>query len=218
MKTNCSRTGYQGFTIIELLVVVVTLSLLGTVAIAQIEQSRADAERMQCVNHLKQIALATRIWGGDNDDKYPIQVSAKMGGAKESAEKGDVARIFLVMSNELSTTQILVCPADTNRVPATSFFTAGFDKSHISYFFGLDATEKNPAGLLSGDSNLAVDGVPVKSGLANVPANGSASWTADWHVEQGNVGLSDGSVRTTTTRALNDDILKNSGASRVAVP
>jgi hypothetical protein len=64
-------------------------------------QAREKAQSIQCVNNLKQIGLAARIWALDNRDVYPSD--------------------FLSMSNELTTPKILVCPADTNRPAATDW-------------------------------------------------------------------------------------------------
>jgi type II secretory pathway pseudopilin PulG len=192
MKLSHSQKETNALTITEVLVVVATLSLLGAVALAAAVQTQADDQRKACVNNLKQICLAYRIWEGDNGDKFPQQVSSKLGGAMEAAARGNVTAIFQVMSNELSTPKILICPADTNRFSADNF--ADFDNSHISYFAGLDASDGEPQMLLSGDSNLAIDGKPVPTGLLNLPTNAPVAWTADRHINQGNLGLADGSV------------------------
>lgn len=76
------------------------------------ENARGRAANVQCVNHLKQIGLAVRIWAGDNGDAAPPD--------------------FLSMSNELNTPKILVCPADTGHQAAASFF-AGFSSANYSY-------------------------------------------------------------------------------------
>jgi len=59
------------------------------------DEAQARAERIQCVNNLKQVGLAFRIWAGDHRDKFPTSL--------------------VVMSNELSTPKILVCPSDSAR-------------------------------------------------------------------------------------------------------
>jgi hypothetical protein len=77
------------------------------------DEAQAQAERLQCVNNLKQIGLAFRIWGGDNHDKYPTSL--------------------IVMSNELSTTKILVCPSDKARQPYASLGFGQFQDNMTSY-------------------------------------------------------------------------------------
>ena len=37
--------------------------------------AKRKAQRINCVNNLKQDGLAFRIWEGDNGDKYPMAVS-----------------------------------------------------------------------------------------------------------------------------------------------
>jgi hypothetical protein len=78
-----------------------------------LEDAQARAARIQCVNNLKQVGLAFRIWGGDNGDKYPTS--------------------FIVMSNELSTTKILVCPSDQERQPFASLGFGEFQDNMSSY-------------------------------------------------------------------------------------
>jgi hypothetical protein len=73
----------------------------------------------------------------------------------------------------------------------------------------LDASTNSPRAFLCGDDNFKIGGVPVKSGLLELPANSPVSWTSGrhttykrhfWNVATsfGNVGLADGSVQETT--------------------
>ena len=120
----------------------------------------------------------------------------------ELVSAGNVAACFQVMSNELSTPKILLCPADTRRIWATNF-SAYFDNSHISYFVGLDVTnETNPQMFLSGDDNFAIGGVPVKSGVLQLLTNTPVTWTKARHKFAGYLGLADGSVEQLTTNGL----------------
>jgi prepilin-type processing-associated H-X9-DG protein len=159
--------------------------------------SSSPRMRIHCISDLKQNALAFKMWAGDNGDKYPMQVSVTNGGAMELAVAGDVVGIFRVMSNELSTPKILVCPQDTSRHYATNF-TTDFNNQKISYFVGLDAEKKYPQMILSGDDNLAVNGVRVRPGILNLWTNASIGWTAErtgkFH-GAGNVAFTDGSVQ-----------------------
>jgi hypothetical protein len=40
-------------------------------------------QKIRCVNDLKQVGIAFRLWEGDNNDKYPMAVSVTNGGAME---------------------------------------------------------------------------------------------------------------------------------------
>ena len=226
MKSRCSNQRNHALTLTEVLVSVAIVGVLAGVAFLVFHRSKAvhrivrhdRSTEIQCVNNLKQIGLAFRIWEGDNGGKLPMQVPANMGGAMEPARRGNVARIFQVMSNELSTPRILVCPADADRSVANGF-VSGFDNSHVSYFAGLDANDLEWQGLLSGDDNFAINGRPVKSGLLLLATNAPVSWTDARHVNQGNIGLADGSVQTTGSSSLRQLLVQTGVATnRLAIP
>jgi hypothetical protein len=58
----------------------------------------------------------------------------------ESVATGNVVTTFQVMSNELSTPILVLCPQDLNRNYATNF-TDDFNNSRISYFVVVDANK-----------------------------------------------------------------------------
>jgi prepilin-type processing-associated H-X9-DG protein len=178
-------------------VVVAVMGLLGIGFIfPRLKKTKSGPGPPNCVNNLKQVGLAFRLWAGDHNDKYPMQVSTNDGGPLEYMQMGDAFRLFLCMSNELATPTVLVCPAD-NRLPAKSF--ASLSNSNISYFVGLDATETMPQMMLTGDRNLAINGVPVTPGLVTLKSNDVISWTAALHNGEGNLGMADGSVQRMST-------------------
>ena len=92
-----------------------------------------------------------------------MAVSVTNGGAMELVATGNVAACFQVMSNELSTPKILLCPEDTHRTYATNFST-GFSGANISYFVNPDAAEAYPQMIMLGDDNLLVDGQAHSAG------------------------------------------------------
>jgi hypothetical protein len=87
-------------------------------------QARARAQSISCGNNLKQAGLAFKMWALDHDDKFSFNVSTKSGGSEELCARDangyekNPAPHFQVLSNELITPRLLVCPADESRKPA----------------------------------------------------------------------------------------------------
>ena len=206
---------------IEVLVTILALMILMLIALSFIEPSSAGikAMRISCVNNLKEMDLAARIWEGNHGDQYPMTVSTTNGGAMEFAMTGDATIVFQAMSNELSTPKILLCPADTDHSLATNF-SSGFKKQNISYFVNLSASEQNPQMLLFGDDNFENDGIPVKSGLLPLlSTNATITWSSTRHIHTGNIAITDGSVQQLTVAGL-QQALQNSEVvnNRIAIP
>src|SRR5580698_2397951 len=141
MKARLSTNREAALTLFEVGVVVAILVILAAVVLPLLgtgSTASRKAPKINCTNNLKQIGLAYRIWAGDNNDAYPMGISVTNGGSMEMVLTGNVVQSFLVMSNELSTPMILMCPADTGRIRAHTF--AGLANANISYFVGADVT------------------------------------------------------------------------------
>ena len=214
MKLQPTTRGGRAFTLTELLVVICLIAVVAALLLPAIAAGKRKSSKLGCENNLKQIAMAFRIWEGDNDDKYPMQVSVTNGGAMELALAGDAVGIFRVMSNELSMPKILFCPSDTGRHYATNF-TTDLDHQTISYFVALDAEDKYPQMILSGDDNLEVNGVRIRPGILNLSPNTYIKWTKErigrFH-GPGNVAFVDGSV-TVTDVSIFKSTLVNTGTA-----
>jgi type II secretory pathway pseudopilin PulG len=195
MKPICCKQNNRAFTLMEAMVVIFMLAVLATMLLPPSQSHRKNAAmRAACVNNLKQVGLAFRMWDNGSTAYYPMNLSVTRGGTKELIVTGDVAQTFLVMSNELTTPKILYCPADTKRFPATNF-ASGFNNENISYFIGVDANGDDPQMILAGDDNFEIGDVPVKSGLLNLSSKTPITWSAARHKFAGNLCYSDGSVQ-----------------------
>jgi type II secretory pathway pseudopilin PulG len=206
MNSISGRCSKQGFTLVMLFVVVAVLAILAAMLLPALASAKKKAQRINCINNLKQDGLAFRIWAGDQTDRFPMEVSTNKGGTKEFDTGADTFRHFQVMSNELSTPKILVCPADTRTV-ANNFVR--LKNQNVSYFVGLEANDTNPQRFLDGDRNITGESNPENGILKLVPGQ-RVTWTQAIHVNQGNVGLSDGSVQQYSNSRLRD-ALRNSG-------
>src|SRR6266478_9269321 len=105
----------EAFTVVELLIVVACLSILAAIILPSMaRQNCAVAQKINCTNNLKQIGICFSTWALDHNDQNPMQVSLTNGGAMEMVATGTAFAAFLVMSNELSTPKILLCPEEND--------------------------------------------------------------------------------------------------------
>jgi prepilin-type processing-associated H-X9-DG protein len=219
MKPRFTNQKNRAMTLTEVLVIICVVAVLAAMFLSSFFAVRQKATRVNCVNNLKQIGLAYRVWEGDHRGKYPIEVSVTNGGVMELAADGKNTWLdYLVMSNELSTPKILICPADTSRFPPATNFTKELI-GKISYFVGLDVDQIHPQAFLSGDDNFEIGGVPVKSSLLELSTNVSVAWTTTRHKFGGNIGFVDGNVQGMSTETLQEALQKNGGfTNRLAIP
>jgi type II secretory pathway pseudopilin PulG len=190
----------RGLTLIEVLAVMVTLVVLAGVFIPAGPRAKAKPDRIACVNNLKNLGLALRIFSTDHGDKWPMDLPVTNHGTREWLTDGSqLWRQWLSLSNGLATPKMLLCPADKER-KATKPLTWDHitDNSHLSYFLGLDAREDNPQSILAGDRNLTTNGAPVGPGRLLLTTNMLLGWSKELHCHVGNLLLGDGSVQQTT--------------------
>src|SRR6266566_4742026 len=205
----------EAFTVVELLIVVACLSILAPIILPGMARHSHCTMRINCTNHLKQIGLCFRTWSLDNNDNLPMQVSVTNGGAMEMVTAGTPFAAFQVMSNELSTPKILVCPEenDRKRIAADTFCSTAprgtppnlipfTSDNNVSYFVALDAQDTFPERPLCGDRNLAIGGRPVPHGLLQVWTNTAVTWFGPRHNGNGNIAFADGSVQQVTSPRL----------------
>lgn len=164
----------KAFTLIELLVVIAIIAILAAMLLPALAAAKKKAQKINCVNNLKQVGLAFRIWSGDNNDKYPMSVAANQGGAQDYIKYGTPApalnpiMVFMVMSNELSTPKVTYCPSDNYHSTTPTNFNGFYmgrgaanaapgaqtADGQCSYFVNGNGSDVDPQMIITGDVNV----------------------------------------------------------------
>jgi type II secretory pathway pseudopilin PulG len=194
---NLHKRKVRAFTLIELFVLIAIIAILPGMLLAALGPAREKAQRVACINNMKQLGIAYGIWANDHGNAYPAQQTEALGGWSGNATQANDAPYMFVnyslMANELGqSTKIIVCPSD-DRQPNTNFFWpegtvfpasyyvgiatnpayGTFNNTNVSYWVGVGANHMYPRSLLGGDRNMGCQGgSPVAPGVRQDPNYG----------------------------------------------
>jgi hypothetical protein len=135
--------------------VVAPAALIGGVTLPAVAKAKGRAGRIKCLNNLKQVVLALKIYASDHDDHYPFQIPEAQGGTKEQTRqdaRGDDRKPFIhlmKLKNELGSPRILTCPDDPGGKAVRTW--SEFEERHVSYQFrsGESVNEVKPAEVIA---------------------------------------------------------------------
>src|SRR5215469_14418041 len=73
----------NGFTLVEMLVVISIIALLAALLLPALNGGKQRAKRIVCESQLRQIGIAFQSFSHDHNSKFPMEVSTNDGGSME---------------------------------------------------------------------------------------------------------------------------------------
>jgi len=175
---RAAKPPHGGFTLIELLVVIAIIAILAAMLLPALARAKAKAQGIRCVNNLKQLGLANRMYADDFGDHMAFpNWDAGAGGSPQG--------FLYLVSNGAIPDPINATPWKNNPVSAWqtgSWFK--FINNQNSYLCPVDITSKDylpaaPTGRANKLStyvmNGSVVGFPV--GAYGTPCKTTAVWS-----------------------------------------
>jgi hypothetical protein len=119
LKGSCSIGGVMrravasgwndGFAKWDLLTVVAVLGVLTALLLPALGKAKKPF-RIPCVNNLREVGLALRIWSNESGGKFPWQVTANHGGSTEASVQTRGFGVFEFASNPTKTMRRFLGP------------------------------------------------------------------------------------------------------------
>ncbi len=130
----------SGFTLIELLVVIAIIAILAALLLPALNRAKDSARTAYCLNQLRQVGLATRLYADENGDVFPRSQHSAFAHRELPWERA-LAPQFNKAGTDSATLSNLAatiyrCPADRAPPPRISY--------GLNVYFELEVLEESP--------------------------------------------------------------------------
>jgi prepilin-type N-terminal cleavage/methylation domain-containing protein len=105
IKITPSGASRPAFTLIELLVVVAIVAILAAMLLPALSRAKGSAQRVACLNQVRQLGLAVNLYAGDHSGEFP-----EMNYGPQWPQR---------LLPYYNSAKILACPSDLGRDPVT---------------------------------------------------------------------------------------------------
>jgi general secretion pathway protein G len=166
MRTTL-RQHLSGFTLVELLIVVIILGILAAIVIPQFSSSTTDAKESALDANLAAMRNATELFRVQHNGIYPGAVATSAGAGCAGGTKG---------TGLLNTGQAWIDSLVMYSDVAGNTCTLG---DAVIYKFGPYVRRKVPADPITGKGSIAADIVVTSTGAPIAPAAATGGWATD---------------------------------------
>jgi prepilin-type N-terminal cleavage/methylation domain-containing protein/prepilin-type processing-associated H-X9-DG protein len=124
LKRTSGRRLVSGFTLIELLVVIAIIAILASLLLPVLNQAKARAQQIKCVNNQKQLSLAWFLYSAENQEKL-VNNGHVPYGTETVEEILEFTKLWVVGGTHLSPTFYTNIPAliDPRQAAFASYIT-----------------------------------------------------------------------------------------------
>jgi prepilin-type N-terminal cleavage/methylation domain-containing protein/prepilin-type processing-associated H-X9-DG protein len=206
-RTSATGRHRRAFTLIELLVVIAIIAILAAMLLPAFSRGKESARATQCLNHMRQLGLAVRLYAEDHGDEFPRSQHSAFGHGQFPWERAVAP--FLGSTTTLWTNLLeglYHCPSDRRTTPWSYGLNVYYELGPNDDYFGKPQTWRRTvqvprpsATILFAENNSTADHIMPNFWAS--PAD-TVDVAKQRHGRRANYTFADGHARALEFRAI----------------